>query len=295
MRILGYVLCLVLPLGGVARAAEMPPAARVAADLAVVLEAEGDHAGAALESGRVARLTPAADQRAAWHWAAGFEYLRAGEPARSEALLDAAEEETPADLLFPARLVRGETARLRRDWDNAAFYFGSAARDRAAPADLRAFAVRRAAAAELERGDQAAARAALAAHPEIELAEAQAVLARYAAGRDKRPRLGGALGLIPGLGYLYAGEPANALRSLILNGLFLFGMVHTAERDQWGAFAIITFFEITWYSGSIYGGLDASHRYNQARRVAAVEALDGSGRLEADYEALPAIRLNLRF
>ena len=35
----------------------------------------------------------------------------------------------------------------------------------------------------------------------------------------KKPWLGGVLGLVPGLGYVYSGEYANAARSLILNGL----------------------------------------------------------------------------
>ena len=71
------------------------------------------------------------------------------------------------------------------------------------------------------------------------------------------PWVGGVLGLVPGLGYVYSGEFANGARSLILNGLFIWGMVETAEREQWAAFSVLTFFEFTWYSGSIYGGAEA--------------------------------------
>ena len=80
---------------------------------------------------------------------------------------------------------------------------------------------------------------------------------------------GGVLGLVPGLGYAYSGEYANAVRSLILNSLFIWGMVETADDDQWGLFALVTFGEFTWYSGSIYGGIDAAHRDLELRGLQA--------------------------
>ncbi|MBN1558006.1 MAG: membrane protein insertion efficiency factor YidD [Lentisphaerae bacterium] len=92
----------------------------------------------------------------------------------------------------------------------------------------------------------------------------------------RSPRLGGILGLVPGLGYAYSGEYANALRSLLLNGIFIWGMVETAGEEQWGGFAVISFFELTWYSGSIYGGIDAAHRFN-ARQRGAQAGPDGAG------------------
>jgi len=114
-------------------------------------------------------------------------------------------------------------------------------------------------------------------------------------GRDRSPALGGWLGVVPGLGYAYAGEYANATRSLILNSLFIWGLVSTAEEEQWGAFAVISFFEITWYTGSIYGGVDASHRFNQRRRARAIEAITAGAMMTPDYEALPAVKLKISF
>lgn len=91
------------------------------------------------------------------------------------------------------------------------------------------------------------------------------VVAEYIHSHDKSPRVGGFLGIVPGLGYAYSGEYGNALRCLLLNSLFIWGMVETAESEEWGAFSIITFFELTWYTGSIYGGIDSAHRYNKTR------------------------------
>ena len=127
--------------------------------------------------------------------------------------------------------------------------------------------------------------------------QAQAVQAldNYEAGHDKKPALGGLLGVVPGMGYAYAGEYANALRSVILNSLFIFGMVTTAEDEQWGGFAVITFFEFTWYSGSIYGGIDASHRYNQKRLDDCVRDINGEASFVPDYEPMPEVALKFVF
>jgi hypothetical protein len=103
------------------------------------------------------------------------------------------------------------------------------------------------------------------------------------------------LGLVPGLGYVYSGEFANGARSLILNGLFIWGMVETAEREQWAAFSVLTFFEFTWYSGSIYGGVDAAHRYNQRRLDAAVSGVGGGRRLGPDVARVPVVVLGFEF
>ena len=100
---------------------------------------------------------------------------------------------------------------------------------------------------------------------------------------------------MPGLGYAYSGEYANAARSLILNGLFMWGMAETADDDLWGAFAVLTFAEFTWYSGSIYGGIDAAHRHNERRLDGAVAEIRGERRLQPDFSAVPLVALKFEF
>ncbi|MBU1909693.1 MAG: hypothetical protein KJ726_06585, partial [Verrucomicrobia bacterium] len=114
-------------------------------------------------------------------------------------------------------------------------------------------------------------------------------------GRDRSPKLGGMLGFIPGVGYFYAGEWANGFRSILLNSLFLFGMVDTADEEQWGAFAVITFFEFTWYYGSIYGGIDGAHRYNRNRLETAVNGIHGASGFEPESTRLPTVSLKFQF
>ncbi len=262
------------------------------AGLAVALSAEGQHAEAAIEYRRLALTAPDAASSGGWFWAAAYAYGRTGQWSAAAALLDRAEDSDPA-LKTPVLLLRGDAALADRAYDAAAFYWRSAADDAADP-DLRAYAARRAAEAELRAGRLEAARAALAQAPGDEAA-ALAALDRYRRGRDKRPLLGGTLGLVPGLGYAYAGEYANGARSLILNGLFLGAMVYSGLEDQWGAFAAISFFELTWYSGSIYGGIDAARRYNRRRLDRAVESIRGGLSLSPDLSRLPAVSLRVAF
>ncbi|MCZ7592803.1 MAG: hypothetical protein M5U15_11950 [Kiritimatiellae bacterium] len=256
--------------------------------LALELNNEGDHAGTAIEFRRLALSEPDAASRAVYFWSAAFETWKAGEAARADALLDRAEDEqalSPADV----SVLRGELSLARRQPNEAAFHFENAAR--AAASDAREFALRKQVVADLRAGkNNSALQAASAAG-----SEAEAALAAYFKGHDKSPALGGWLGSVPGLGYAYAGEYANALRSIILNGLFIWGMVETASDDQWGAFAALTFFEVTWYTGSIYGGIDASHRYNQRRLAKTEIALTSGFALQPDYQALPTLQLRYRW
>lgn len=256
--------------------------------LARELSNERDHAGTALEFRRLALAASDAAPRATYFWSAAYETWQAGNATRADALLDRAEDEHALPSTALAAL-RGELALARNQPTEAAFHFAAAARSE--NQDARDFALRKQTVAHLRAKDNAAAQKSA-----TEAGDESAAITRdYLAGRDKSPTLGGWLGLAPGLGYAYAGEYANAVRSLLLNGLFIWGMVETAEDDQWGAFAAITFFEITWYTGSIYGGIDASHRYNQKRRTKAEASLVSGLALQPDYHALPTLELRYRW
>jgi tetratricopeptide (TPR) repeat protein len=259
--------------------------------LAVGLVDEGDHAGAAVEFRRLALEASGAD-RGAYYWVAGYEYFKCSKYESVDKMLNRAENEQ-AELKMPALLLRGETAHAVKRWSEAGFYYETVLRGEASD-DEKSLAARRLAGTKLVQKDVAAARDALNKSPAKSDNE-MAALENYAAGRDKRPMLGGFLGMIPGFGYFYSGEYANGFRSIILNSLFIYGMVDTAEKEQWGAFAVITFFEFTWYSGSIYGGIDAAHRYNRNRLDSAVGAINGDAGFDPDYKQLPTLVLQFRF
>lgn len=279
-----FLACIMLVGAGSSLAGEGTP--RLARDLLT----GGDPAGAAVEYRRLALAADAPAEQAGWYWASAYAYGQAGAWPDAERMLDRVEDRDPG-LSGASSWLRGEAAWARRDFRESGFFFDSVGRSPAAEPGLRRAAGRRLAAAHVQQGDPAAARAAL---DDVDQAGAAAV-AEFAAGNDRRPALGGWLGLVPGLGYAYAGEYANATRSLILNGLFIWGLASTAEEEQWGAFAALAFFEVTWYSGSIYGGVDASHRYNERRRQRAVESITAGAVVTPDYEALPAVKLKVAF
>ena len=62
------------------------------------------------------------------------------------------------------------------------------------------------------------------------------------------------------------------------------------------SFSVITFFEFTWYSGSIYGGIDAAHRYNEQRLQRCLDGIGGAMRMDVETEAhWPLFDLRFRF
>ena len=261
--------------------------------LALALSAEGRGAAAAVEFRRLALGAADAEEAGGWYWWAAYEYARGGEAERSNQMLDRAEDSAPFSLSAPTSWLRAENAARERDWTAAAFHFDSM-RMKTADEGEKAFSARGAAAAHLREKNWAAAKAALAAAPG-DLAGAREAIGRYERGRDKKPWAGGVLGLVPGLGYAYSGEWANAARSAILNGLFIWGMASAAEHEEWGVFALATFGEITWYTGSVYGGIDAAHRANRRRMEEAAEAVRGEGRPVPDRGQVPLVALRMEF
>jgi tetratricopeptide (TPR) repeat protein len=262
-----------------------PPGQKLATELA----GEGQYRAAAIEYRRLALATKEPDDRAAFYWGAAYAYRKSCDHELALKMLDHAEDAS-ANYGHEATLLRLDTALSSKDMKSANFHAQSLEQSASAP--LQHIARSRQAHIALRGGDPKLAATLM---PTNALPEVTHAIHRYAAGHDKSPRLGGFLGLIPGLGYLYAGEPANALRSLLLNGLFIYGMVQTGEDEEWGAFSVITFFEITWYTGSIYGGIDASHRYNQRRLQTCLQVIDDQARFTPDLRKLPVIALKYQF
>lgn len=241
---------------------------------------------AAIEFRRLASESDDPTDQASAYLHAGHAYLQAEQPLIAGEMLDRAETIGLGSLEDAHTLLSAEAARSIGDADSALYYYDLLSGN--ADPDLQTFALRRSAVTQLQAGNLSAARNAL--HDPAALAAFDA----YQSGTDKSPTVGGLWGLIPGAGYFYSGEIANGMRSLILNSLFMFGMAHTAQDEEWGAFAAITFFEVTWYSGSIYGGIDSAHRYNQTRLDNTIGIIENGMRYQPD-DTLPLFKLKFRF
>ncbi len=268
-------------------AAEPAPGLRLAIDLAE----RGDSGAAAVEFRRLALDAATPADRGAFEWAAAREHARDGRTDVSERMLDRAEDSGAPRA--PCLLLRAGNAGAAGD-TAAADFFWSGFRAAADDDNARAFGARKLAAGHLAAGRTGEAAATLRASPRDESAALAAVEAFRTAPR-RSPRIGGLLGLVPGLGYAYSGEYANAGRSLLLNGLFIGLMILAADDDNWGAFGLAGFFEITLYTGSVYGGIDAAHRWNRRLALDAVRAVEGGATWDVDYRALPLLRIGYDF
>ena len=264
----------------------------VTRELAAELAKEGSHEAAALEYRRLALMSDGEADRAGYYWAAAHEYWRGGSHELAARMLDRVED-TSDTLKGESLVLRAEAALSAEQPELAKFYIESLLDSQPAYSQ-KALACRRLARILISDGDVSGASQALQDSPSPHPQGLEA-LHRYEQGRDKSPKLGGFLGLVPGLGHLYAGEPRNALRSLLLNGLFIFAMADTANDEEWGAFAAVTFFELTWYTGSVYGGVDAAHRHNRNRLRACTKAVDGKSGVTVNTAQLPIVSLSIRF
>jgi hypothetical protein len=274
---------------GVSAVAGEAPEARIAPSLALAEEflSSGDGSAAALEYRRIeADADPAdAELRGSLLLAAADAYRADGAWERMGRVLDRAEADSAV-----RRTIDGELLYLRmlrseglREWASAAEWGETLAESRRDPAES-ARVSRLAAADWLLAGSPAEARRA------TDDPAAIAAIDRWERGSDRSPTVGGLLGLVPGLGYAYSGEWGSALRSIVLNGLFGWAMYECADHDEWGLFAVTTFFELTWYTGSIYGGVDAAHRYNRERLEDAARDIRGDAPAPALRRA-PAVEL----
>ncbi|WP_221936604.1 membrane protein insertion efficiency factor YidD [Litoribacter populi] len=84
--------------------------------------------------------------------------------------------------------------------------------------------------------------------------------------KKKSPALAGALGIIPGAGYLYTGHRTTAISSLLLNSLFAYATYTSFKTENYGMGILTGVFSASFYIGNITGGAKSAHRYNQAKK-----------------------------
>lgn len=85
----------------------------------------------------------------------------------------------------------------------------------------------------------------------------------------RSPLLAGVLSAaLPGSGQFYIGRRGDAWLALILNSLFLAGIVEALNQDRPAVAGLLGFFEVGWYAGNIFGAVNGAHKYNahQGRR-----------------------------
>jgi outer membrane protein assembly factor BamD (BamD/ComL family) len=79
----------------------------------------------------------------------------------------------------------------------------------------------------------------------------------------KSPALAGLMSaVIPGTGQFYTGRWRDGTVALLLNGAFLAAGLEAVSAGNEAAAGLLLFFEAAWYSGAIYGAVNAAQKYN---------------------------------
>lgn len=80
----------------------------------------------------------------------------------------------------------------------------------------------------------------------------------------KSPGTAGILSaLLPGSGQFYNGRYQDGVYSFFLNALFILAAYKAYDADNPGLGALLTLFELGWYTGGIYGAVGGAHKYNR--------------------------------
>lgn len=91
---------------------------------------------------------------------------------------------------------------------------------------------------------------------------------------QKSPTTAGILAVLPGAGHLYCERYRDAGIAFVLNAAFIWGMVEAFKHENYVLGGILTFFEIGWYSGSIYSAVSSAHKYNRDKKKDYLDGLE---------------------
>ena len=69
--------------------------------------------------------------------------------------------------------------------------------------------------------------------------------------------------VVPGTGHFYTGRWRDGTIALLLNGAFLAAGIEAVSAGNEAAAGVLLFFEAAWYSGTIYGAVNAAHKSNR--------------------------------
>jgi TM2 domain-containing membrane protein YozV len=79
----------------------------------------------------------------------------------------------------------------------------------------------------------------------------------------KDPLVAALCSVVPGGGHFYLGQWATGVTALSWNALFVFAAVSAWLSGDWGLAAVLTFAELGWYSGSMFGAISGAYRHNR--------------------------------
>ena len=97
--------------------------------------------------------------------------------------------------------------------------------------------------------------------------------------KAKSPTAAGILAIIPGAGHLYCKRYKDATIAFILNSAMIYAACEAFDNNLDALGGIITFFELGFYSGSIYSAVNCAHKYNRTANNLFFEYLRQNSRI----------------
>ncbi len=97
----------------------------------------------------------------------------------------------------------------------------------------------------------------------VACAELQRILDDRGHLPHKSPGVALALGVVPGLGQVYAGRPLAGLGSFLLNGFLIGTTAFAVQRHEYALAVLSGGIGLAFYTGGIYGGYEAAARVNE--------------------------------
>ncbi len=79
----------------------------------------------------------------------------------------------------------------------------------------------------------------------------------------KDPLVAALCSILPGGGHMYLGQWGTGVTALAWNGLFIFAAVSAWLSGDFGVAAVLTFAELGWFSGSMFGAIAGAFRHNR--------------------------------
>ena len=111
----------------------------------------------------------------------------------------------------------------------------------------------------------------------------------------KSPVLAGVLSAaLPGSGQFYVGRRGDALLALLLNTLFVAGIVEAISQDRPAVAGLLGFFEAGWYAGNILGAVNGAHKYNALQGRKFIEEMEQQFPYEPPRSSLTTPTLGIR-
>jgi TolA-binding protein/TM2 domain-containing membrane protein YozV len=102
----------------------------------------------------------------------------------------------------------------------------------------------------------------------------------------KNPGLAGFFSIIPGVGQFYCERYRDALVAFLLNGGLMVAAYESFDKEIYALGGVISFVELGFYAGNIYGAVSSAHKYNRAKEKDFIEKLKQNIRINflSDYK-----------